>query len=250
MSVKVGSAGMKSLYLGSQKIVKAYVGQELVHSENKPSRLPEGYTEVAYIQLGPDNTTLRNFSIASCRTDQTIVMNFEIIEFPVSSGSSLYSNKPCLLYSGYVSNNTGYSRDALWLSKDGLYANASSYSMASKNNIQLSSDMTVPQMFSLLWDGPNMCVSINSGEPKSFADYGIGSNWLIGSDTAGTTSTDCWRAACARIYSLKITSVGSTSSSYNKDYVPAKNSNGKVGLYDLLNSKFIYHSSLIAGPAV
>ena len=39
MSVKVGSAGMKSLYLGSQKIVKAYVGQELVHSENKPSRL-------------------------------------------------------------------------------------------------------------------------------------------------------------------------------------------------------------------
>ena len=39
MSVKVGSVGMKSLYLGSQEIVKAYVGQELVLLEKKPSRL-------------------------------------------------------------------------------------------------------------------------------------------------------------------------------------------------------------------
>lgn len=250
MSVKVGSVGMKSLYLGSQEIVKAYVGQELVLLEKKPSRLPEGYTEVAYIQLGPNNTTLRNFPIALCRTDQTIVMNFEIIKFPVSSDSSLYSNRPCLLYSKYVSDNAMYSRDVLWLSKDGLYANASTYTTTTKYNILLSSDMTVPQMFSLLWDGPNMRVSINGEEPKSFAQYGVGSNWLIGSDSAGTGPTDCWRAACARIYSLKITSDGSTSSSYNKNYVPARDSNGKVGLYDLLNSKFIYHASLIAGPAI
>lgn len=49
MSIKIDSSGVKDLYAGGQKIVKAYVGQELVLSEKKPSRLPEGYTEVQYI---------------------------------------------------------------------------------------------------------------------------------------------------------------------------------------------------------
>lgn len=213
------------------------------------SRLPEGYTELKYIQLGPNNTTLANFSAASCRTDQTVEIVFEIVKFPESAGSS-YSYRPCLLYSKYVSNNTSYSRDALFLRKDGLYANASSGNMISSNEILLSSDMTVPQKVSVLWDGPNKQISINGGTPKDFAVYGVGSNWLIGTDSSGASVSDCWRVAAARIFSLKITSTGSTSSSYNKDYVPAKNSSGRVGLYDLLNDRFIYHASLIAGPAV
>jgi hypothetical protein len=213
------------------------------------SRLPEGYTELKYIQLGPNNTTLANFSAASCRTDQTVEIVFEIVKFPESAGSS-YGYRPCLLYSKYVSNNTSYSRDALFLRKDGLYANASSGNMISSNEILLSSDMTVPQKVSVLWDGPNKQISINGGTPKDFAVYGVGSNWLIGTDSSGASVSDCWRVAAARIFSLKITSTGSTSSSYNKDYVPAKNSSGRVGLYDLLNDRFIYHASLIAGPAV
>lgn len=36
----------------------------------------------------------------------------------------------------------------------------------------------------------------------------------------------------------------------SRENVPAKNSSGRVGLYDLLNDRFIYHASLIAGPAV
>ena len=122
--------------------------------------------------------------------------------------------------------------------------------MISSNEILLSSDMTVPQKVSVLWDGPNKQISINGGTPKDFAVYGVGSNWLIGTDSSGASVSDCWRVAAARIFSLKITSTGSTSSSYNKDYVPAKNSSGRVGLYDLLNDRFIYHASLIAGPAV
>ena len=248
MGIKIGADVIQALYIGERKIVKAYAGETLVFAAGKPSRLPAGYTEVEYTQLGPNNASLYNFSAASCLTDQTIELDVEIITFPTSD-ATLHSDRPCLLYSYAVSGNTQYVRNALWLSKKGVYAGVSTGTIAPKG-IQLSSDLTVPQRASILWDGPNKCVSINGGTPVAFPAYGVGSSWLIGSTSAGTASNNCWRAACARIYSLKITSDGNTGGSYNKNYVPAKDSAGRAGFYDLFNSKFIYHASLIAGPVV
>ncbi len=48
--LKIGAQDITGLYVGETKIEKAYLGEELVFSaEKKPSRLPEGYTEVEYI---------------------------------------------------------------------------------------------------------------------------------------------------------------------------------------------------------
>lgn len=251
MSVKIGSEAIKSLYVGEQKIVKAYVGENLVFSSVKPSRLPAGYTELEYVQVGPNNSTLQNFILATAHASQVLTLDFTIVQFGPSNGVGTgESYCPCILYSYADSNNTRYTRDVLWVAKNGLLANSSAGTMLNSNIIYLVSDVSVPQRTKVVWDGPNKRVSVNGGTPKSFPSYGVGTSWMLGTTYAGSGSNDTWRKACVQIHSIDIVRSGSTSTSYNKNYVPAKNSSGRVGFYDLFGGKFIYHASLIAGPAV
>lgn len=48
--LKLGAQEVSALYLGETKISRAYLGEKLVFEGSKPSRLPEGYTEVEYIE--------------------------------------------------------------------------------------------------------------------------------------------------------------------------------------------------------
>lgn len=245
MSVIIGENKIKAIYVGAQKIVKAYVGEKLVFSTKKSPRLPDGYTELEYVQLGPNNTTLANFSLASARTDQVVTIDLTVVA-PPTSDSSMYAYRPCILYSEAVVNQTALTRDVLFLSKDGsLKINSSAGSALERYNITLFSGETLPKRAVVVWDGPNQGAYIDDGALMKFASFGVGSKWLLGSSYA-----DGWKVGCARVHSIKIQSAGSTSASYNKDLVPAKNAAGKVGFYDLRNSKFIYNASLIAGPAV
>lgn len=50
--IKLGTQNISALRLGGQEIKKAYLGETLVlGAEKKPSRLPEGYTEVEYVHV-------------------------------------------------------------------------------------------------------------------------------------------------------------------------------------------------------
>lgn len=48
--IKLGAQEIKELYLGGAKVERAYLGETVVFTADKPSRLPDGYTEVEYIQ--------------------------------------------------------------------------------------------------------------------------------------------------------------------------------------------------------
>ena len=48
--LKLGTQDISALYLGETKIKRAYLGETPVFEGSKPSRLPEGYTEVEYIE--------------------------------------------------------------------------------------------------------------------------------------------------------------------------------------------------------
>lgn len=253
MSLKIGSGAINALYVGTQKISKAYVEEDLVFSAVKPLRLPAGYTEVEYVQVGPNNSTLYNFNLATANANQVLTLDFTIVQFGPSSSSSIGTNvssAPSILYSFQNSNNTTYDRDALYLCSDGLFANSSAGTMLSKNKFQLISDVSVPQRVKVVWDGTKNGVSVDDSGFSIFPSYGVGTQWMLGTWTYGTNSNDTWRKACVRIHSIDIEHPYNTSASYNKNYVPAKNSSGRVGFYDLLAGKFIYHTSFVAGPAV
>lgn len=241
MSVIIGEDKIKSIYVGEQKIVKAYVGANLVFSAKKPSRLPDGYTELEYIQLGPNNTTLANFSLASARTDQVVTIDFTAVTYPTSGTSTI-------LFSYAVVSQTQKTRDHLYLqSNNSLKMGSSEGSVTTAGTITLFSNAILPKRVKVVVDGPNKGVRIDDGPLTVFPSFGVGTNWLLGPLYASTSG---WKAACVKVHSIKIESAGSASASYNKDLIPAKNSAGRVGFYDLRNSKFIYNTSLIAGPAV
>ena len=59
--LKLGEQSIAALHLGDTKIVKAYLGEEVVFEAQKESLLPDGYTEIEYVAL-PDNTRVTNKS--------------------------------------------------------------------------------------------------------------------------------------------------------------------------------------------
>lgn len=49
--IMLGGQKIAAMYAGAQKIAKAYAGENKLFGEDAvPSRLPEGYTEVEYIE--------------------------------------------------------------------------------------------------------------------------------------------------------------------------------------------------------
>ena len=49
--LKTGVRQIAGLYAGETKITKAYWGEDLIFGVEKPSRLPEGYTELEYVEF-------------------------------------------------------------------------------------------------------------------------------------------------------------------------------------------------------
>ena len=73
--IKLGTQNISALRLGGQEIKKAYLGETLVLGvETKPSRLPEGYTEVEYIQS--DGASWFDLGVKPSKT-MTIEMDVE-----------------------------------------------------------------------------------------------------------------------------------------------------------------------------
>lgn len=246
--LKLGNQGIKALYVGGQKITKAYVGEELVYKEPaKPSHnLPADYTELEYIQIGVVSKRT-SISLSSARADQIVTLDFEVVQFPNVTNLSNGSIVPSIMSCTNSSTTPASLRNAVYLLNDGLYANASATSLSSKKGVLLSSDVTIPQRFQLVWNGLDNCVSVNGNSDKLFSSINTMGTWSLGTGYSNQVSTTAWNDACIRLYSAKI---DGSNTAYNRNCVPAKDSSGKAGFYDLLNDKFLSSSAIIAGPAV
>lgn len=208
-------------------------------------RLPDGYTELKYITLGPLNS-LAYTSLASARASQTVSVDFEITQFPTSTNNGAPGSTYAIILSSYATvSNVAYTRDALWLGSGGVYAGSDSSSVTSSSKFLISNDVTVPQKVSLFWDGPNQQVTIN-GNTTNFTSYGIGTNWYLG---YGNGSCTGWKSASINIYGIKFSDNTSTSTSYNREWIPAiRDSNKTVGLYDIGRDSFLAITGVVAGP--
>ena len=100
--IKLGTQNISALRLGGQEIKKAYLGETLMFSGKKPSRLPDGYREVEYIHSDENcsiDTGVKGVNYAATR----IVMD---IEPDVFGGSNEYIFGKSGL--GYPSTTTMY----------------------------------------------------------------------------------------------------------------------------------------------
>lgn len=201
------------------------------------SRLPEGYTEVEYIQSS--GTQYINTGVGQSSL-MKFVIDYEVIAFGGSSQypscSIFYSSSPILYgYSyAFIANQyqdeiviqCGYTRNS--------YRNAAKVS-------------GMPRRLSLTVDRPNLTIDI-SGEPtvKMVENNGANSNsmiYLLGYITSSPAF------GSTRLYSCQIDADGVGV----RDFVPCIDPSGAVGLYDLATDAFYGNSgsgAFAAGPAV
>lgn len=238
--LKLGEQNVKGLYLGEQEIKKAYLGDELVFSVANPSRLPDGYTEVQYIETSTyTNIPVKGVSVKNNTTRIVMdVMPKEKISYKrdlfmalnqpsnVAYGIRLGQNNVAnqmFSYAGWTSSNSEYGFSVF--------------------NYNLAKDVRITIDF----DTQNKYVIVN-GTKFSIVVAPQTNNAGILSVGSKTGSTSSYAALSAWVYSIKVYVDGILKA----DLVPCVNSNKNPGLFNLITDTFCGKSygNVIAGPAV
>lgn len=231
--LKVGTQNISALYVGQEKIKKAYLGETLVfgadpNPEPGPSRLPEGYTEVEYVQSDGYCYIDTGYAPYTARSSQ-LTMDIE----PLSA------------------TGTGYFFASIKASGSSTYRYMCCYtSSAIKAAMGTDSVKTIINNPSL--KRMEILYDFSSAMTVSVDDATITfSNWAMITTMSnvrllGNTSSNY---LTAKLYSCQIKVKGEPF----RDFVPCINPSGAVGLYDLVEGKFYGNSgtgTLTAGPAI
>lgn len=198
---------------------------EAVFIISKPSRLPDGYTEVEYIQNANTSSYINTKKRLSGSTQEyTLIFSIPTTTktFHVLSGTyfyiQLYSTSKGKLQ---VYNNNG--------------AGSGGYKV-------LTPAIEYNQKITITGSGTKLYLN-DTLNTLTYTLYSSGIN-LPGS--AASTNNIC------RYYYFKGTRSNTTSANYNFELIPCINPSGVVGFYDLTNAAFIGPTAgtFIAGPAV
>lgn len=230
MGFASGYNKISKLFVGAEEYKKAYLGDTLVFSFVK-SRLPDGYTEVEYIQSS--GTQYINTGVKPSASIN-VVIDFE----PTSNGTS---TDRIILSSFYTSGSTKYSFTAAWNSS-GVGVLVGTYSTLAYNTV--NSDKTARRMV-LKMDRYNKTASVD-GSALAISGSLVTAmpNMYLFSSTSSSTGR-----LPAKLYSCQIYSSGKLT----KDFVPCTNQSGSAGLYDIVGDTFYANAgsgSFTAGPTV
>lgn len=234
--LKLGTQGITALRLGDQEIKKAYLGDALVFgAEAAPSRLPEGYTEVEYIQTIDLSYFLTGIKP---QAELRIVMDVE----PIKDGTAYGTQKRYLFYS-YAKSPTLYYYCTVFWNQSGVSAQMGLYGGTTYSTV-IDNNKAARRML-VEFDYPSKTVSVNE-KSASMPSNGVYSSMpeikLMSSGTAAYSLN-------GKFYSCKMY----LNDDSIRDFVPCIDPSGAVGLYDLVDGKFYGNSgtgTLEAGPAV
>lgn len=229
--LKLGEPNIKGLYLGEQKIKKAYLGEEVVFNTAKPSRLPEGYTEIEYIQSS-------GTQYIDTKIKPTSKMKLEMDVEPLASVQAAYFG------AGYQRASTSYIRFSFLLQSSSeirlLYSsiikNASVGPTLKRSIVSIDAKNNLATF-------DNTIITLSS--PSSITDSNHPYITLLANNISGKINV----LMKAKVYSCVI---------YDDDilirnFVPCFDPSGSIGLYDLIDGKFYANSGtgmFYAGPAI
>lgn len=254
--LKLGSQKIPSLYVGEEKIKKAYVGGNLVFGEEKSGGhdLPEGYTELEYITIGP-SLTFSGFLLPLLDQNSVYTFDVEIEKWGIISGANWSPYAAHIFYAYNIASKTEYAKAGIWMMYEGLYTSALSTDVGTSKAVikTLTEDVSVSQKMLLVYDALNQRVGINDAfvplptKPSNAQNTYLGSNL-----SANNQSAYRWGDASMRVYGVKAENALYAGPTYNCDWIPAKNTNGIVGFYDLVSNSFKTPKTgeVAAGPEI
>ena len=234
--LKLGTQEVSALYLGETKISRAYLGEKLVFEGSKPSRLPEGYTEVEYVQTSGNicvNTNLKPSATLSME------MDVEQTEYAQYASNLFYSVSSKIVNNGYKQFQA---LELYTITASGISGKMSVYLSGTNTTTKISEDSSLKRKV-VGFNYNNSSIFVDS-VTKTFSKpsaYPTNNILILGDSVSSYTK--------AKLYSCKF----KTGENLIRDFVPCMNPSGVVGLYDLINGGFIKSASttpLTAGPPV
>lgn len=230
--LKLGTQDISALYLGETKIKRAYLGETPVFEGSKPSRLPEGYTEVEYINTAAGNAGL-SFGLGTIQMNQDrIVVDITFHEskaFDLFGSTVKTGNNNNRIYCfAYRSSNAEQI-----VGRFGYSTYATNYKASTPNEKRLVIDM----------DFKGNQLLINDVKITSWANANVTSGTAKAPDTSYSCNVDLHEVLFYKNGVLRY------------DFVPCiRDSDGALGAYRLVSSpSFINlstYTNLVAGPPV
>ena len=206
----------------------------------KISRLPQGYTEVAYIECNGFSYLDTEIAI---NNRHRYVCDFEILNRQAISIQYIFAAVAVT----YVSSKPF--RTSIWVNvaaSNGILLTLERGGSVIASDLQISTDTSSPVRHTINLDLPNHTVSVD-GESKNFNPVYEFSNTpnmcLMGQYNNASSSIQ------GRLYSYQCYS----SENLIQDLVPCINPDGIVGVFDMVENKFYKSGSdldFIAGPAI
>lgn len=247
---KMGADAIKSIYVGNIPIKKAFVGTDLVFNGQK-SRLPEGYTELAYIS-NPNLGALTTIgSVYNPVTKYRLEIKLRLND--LSKAGRIYGAERSQTY---VNGNYSYGGSYLAYSAD-----SRSISMRSaKTGIPVNEEI-----LDLVVDSSQSLFSINGVEGEFASSYIAAYGGGTGSLLFGTRYENVYKqnkpvissggTMDFNLYSFKAIDItGGTAGQILSEYVPCVSPDDEVGIYDVAREIFqkswVNGTVFVAGPAI
>lgn len=238
--LKIGLQDVTGLYVGETKIEKAYLGGDLVFSAaKKPSRLPEGYTELEYISTTGKQTILTSiFPTADTEIEADISVDYSDDASVLRLlSSSIYTGKEYYLFIFNFTKSTTMYGNANMGKNNGTGIKISDISTYKKLHITYSTK----EKFASI-DEKSIQFSSNEVYSKQPAFRLFGASFSASSGTVGN-------AFYGKIYNFVLKQGGAE----KLNLVPCKNADGITGFYNLVDGSFIGSQGavpFVAGPVV
>lgn len=238
--LKIGAKNITGLYVGEEKITKAYLGADLVFSEKKPSRLPEGYAELEYISANGNQTILTSiFPTADIEIEVDISVDYsgDATIMRLLSSSRIVGSAYYLFAFQFTKSTSTMYGSANMGKNDGTTVKISNISTYKKMHVTYS---TKEKSASI--DEESIQFSSNEVYSKQKEFRLFGSSFSESNGEVGN-------AFYGKIYNFILKQGGAK----NLNLVPCQNADGIAGFYNLVDGSFVGSQGsvpFIAGPAV
>lgn len=219
--LKIGAQDITGMYVGGKKIKKAYLGEDLVFGGMNPSRLPEGYTEVSYLETDMDCSIPLNYAASFSKT--RILYEVEPLAF---------------VSSGFIISGSNLASKYFYFRRTAVDKIEYRFAGGGYSTLAVSIDNT-----RVLMDVDFVSKMLKIGEVSA----AISSNTNVSSNLfIGRSGFNCM---AGRIYSLQVYESGEKI----LEFVPCVSALGVPGLYELENGTFHENTgtgTITPGPAV
>lgn len=253
--LKIGAQDITGLYVGETKIEKAYLGADLVFSAKKPSRLPEGYTEVEYITGGASsNSNYRPYFYIPATSGA------RRLKFAFSSSTPNLFNQSSPYYVIARNASTSTATNGLVWYGFGCQSNHFHVNYGSRAN-QIDVENITPQKnvkYDIDINGPAQTCTINGVVTSAYSAIWMASKF--GVFYPFDVDTKYYPMYNYAMYPVTIFYLQLLDANDNllRDLVPCKDSAGVAGFYDVVTNTFFKNENTFnnaqnvftPGPAV